>query len=163
MNDIKTGNITITGLADLEKRLLEFPDRLAKNVLAGAFRAGAVVIQREARQIAPRSEAAHILYSKRTKAMKNSGQHYAATKILPGTLKKSIKVRLAPRKSREVPITYWVYVSARIWYWRFVEFGTSKMAAKPFLRAAFDTQKEKALERIREYLAARIEKEAAKR
>lgn len=32
------------------------------------------------------------------------------------------------------------------YYWRFVEFGTSKMPARPFLRPAFESQKEKAVQ-----------------
>lgn len=152
MSDIKTGTISITGLADLEKRLQAFPDKLAGNILRGAIRAGAVAIQQEARRMAPVSDAPHKL-----------GKGSKAVKIQPGTLKKSIKVRLAPRKSRSVPIEYWVYVSKKAWHWKFVEFGTRKMAAKPFMRPAFDTKKEAALDRIREYLAARIEQETAKR
>jgi len=151
VNDIRTGTVQITGLADLEKRLLAFPDKIAKNILGGAIRAGAVVIQKEARHKASVSAEPHYL-----------GKGSKRVLIQPGTLRKSIRVRLAPRKSRSVPIEYWVYVSRKIWSWKFVEFGTSKMAAKPFLRPAFDGFKEAALEKIREYLAARIDKEAAK-
>lgn len=151
MPDIKTGTISITGLSDLEKKLADFPDKIARNILSGAIRAGAVVIQKEARQLAPKSDAPHKL-----------GKGSKAVEIQPGTLKKSIKVRLAPRKSRERPIEYWVYVSKKTWYWKFVEFGTSKMSQKPFMRPAFDAQKIAATEAIRAYLAARIEKEATK-
>jgi HK97 gp10 family phage protein len=151
MPDIKTGTISITGLSDLEKRLMDFPDKIARNILAGAIRAGAVVIQKEARSLAPQSDKSHQL-----------GKGTKAVTIQPGHLKKNIKVRLAPRKKRDVPITYWVYVSGKAWYWKFVEFGTSKMSSTPFMRPSFDTQKQSAVDRIKEYLAARIEKEAAK-
>jgi HK97 gp10 family phage protein len=150
--DIRTGTISITGLADLEKRLMDFPDKLAKNILAGAIRAGAVVIQKEARLLAPASAEAHFL-----------GKGSKRVLIPAGDLKrKGIKVRLAPRKSRERPIEYWVYVSRRNWYWKFVEFGTVKMSAHPFMRPGFEAKKTEAVERIRKYLAARIDKEAAK-
>lgn len=151
MPDIKSGSITITGLADLEKRLLDFPDKIARNILAGAIRAGAVVIQNEARSRAPASDKPHKL-----------GKGSRAVIINPGSLKKAIKVRSAPRKSKQMPITYWVYVSKNNWYWKFVEFGTSKMPSQPFMRPAFDEKKNDAVEKIREYLAARIEKEASK-
>lgn len=151
MPDIKTGTIQITGLSDLEKRLEGFADKLAKNILSGAIRAGAVVIQKEARALAPVSDVSHKL-----------GKGSKAVEIQPGHLRKSIKVRLAPRKSRSVPIEYWVYVSKKAWYWKFVEFGTSKMNRKSFMRPAFDTHKEAALERIKEYLSTRIDKEASK-
>lgn len=150
MPDIKTGTIEISGLAALEKRLEEFPDRLAKNILAGALRAGAVVIQKEARQLAPMSPMAHKL-----------GKGSKAVEIQPGSLKKGIKVRRAPRKLADFALTYWVYVSKKLWYWKFPEFGTSKMSSKPFMRPAFDTKKENAVEAVRDYLNKRIDKEAA--
>jgi len=151
MSDIRTGSIQITGLADLEKRLLAFPDKLAANILGGAIRAGAVVIQKEARAKAPMSDEPHYL-----------GKGSKRVLIQPGTLRKSIRVKKAPRKSRSVPIEYWVYVSKRTWYWKFKEFGTSNMPASPFMRPAFEAMKVKAVEAIRTYLAARIDKEAAK-
>lgn len=150
MSDIKTGTISITGLSDLEKKLDQFSDRIAKNILSGAIRAGAVVIQKEARRFAPQSDKEHQL-----------GKGTKSVIIKPGSLKKAIKVRVAPRKSRTVPITYWVYVSSKMWYWKFVEFGTSKMDSKPFMRPAFDAYKSDALEAIRSYLDARIDKEAS--
>jgi len=151
MADIKTGSIEINGLADLEKRLLDFPDKLARNILGGAIRAGAVVIQREAKELAPRSEDFHIL-----------GKGSKRILIAPGHLKRNIRVRLAPRKQRDVPITDRVYVRRLAGYWKFIELGKSGYPAASFMRKAFDTMKEKALERVREYLAARIAKEAAK-
>jgi HK97 gp10 family phage protein len=60
-------------------------------------------------------------------------------------------------------VTWWVYVRRSLWYWKFVEFGTEKMAARPFIRPAFEAMKMDALERMRQYAAARIEKEAGKR
>lgn len=151
MPDIKTGTISITGLSELEKRLMDFPDKIAKNILSGAIRAGAVVIQKEARALAPVSHEAHYL-----------GKGSKRVEIPPGTLKKSIKVRSAPRRSKDNPIEYWVYVAKKTWYWRFVEFGTSKMASKSFMRPGFDTKKADAVEAIRDYLSKRIDKEAAK-
>jgi len=152
MIDIRTGTISITGLAALEKRLEAFPDKLAKNVLRGAIRAGAAVIQKEAKRLAPVSPDAHKL-----------GKGSKAMLIQPGHLKKNINIRSAKRKTRSVPVEYWVYVSQKAWYWKFVEFGTAKMSMVPFMRPAFDTVRVTATERIREYLAARIEKEAVSR
>lgn len=155
MPDIKTGSVTVTGLSELERQLEQFTDRVAKNIMTGALRAGAVVIQREARQRCPVGREEHWLGKKGGKGR---------VLINPGELKrKGIKVRVAPRKSRSVPVEYWVYVSKRYWYWRFLEFGTAKMSSRPFLRPAFEAMKERAAVAIRDYLGARIEKEAAKK
>ena len=43
-------------------------------------------------------------------------------------------------------------------YGRFVEFGTSKMAAKPFLRPAYDAARAKALKAVQERMSAEVKK-----
>jgi HK97 gp10 family phage protein len=48
------------------------------------------------------------------------------------------------------------------WYAHFVEFGTSKMAARPFMRPAFESRKAGAVEAIKSYLLSRIPKEVEK-
>jgi HK97 gp10 family phage protein len=48
------------------------------------------------------------------------------------------------------------------YYWKFVEFGTSKMSARPFLRPAFEASKLQAVDRIQEYMAERIPREVEK-
>jgi HK97 gp10 family phage protein len=45
-------------------------------------------------------------------------------------------------------------------YWKFMEFGTSKLPATPFLRPAFEAKKEDAIRRIGEKLDERIQKYA---
>lgn len=45
---------------------------------------------------------------------------------------------------------------AGAYYWKFVEFGTSRMAAKPFMRPAFDSRVQDALEVMRAKLAEKI-------
>jgi len=111
VGDIKAGNIQVTGLADLEKRLQVFPDKLARKIMSGAIRAGAVVIQKEAKLRAPRSEKPHLLVSKASKKMKAAGENYMGTWIMPGNLQRNIKVRPVPPKKRNPlrPIEYWVY------------------------------------------------------
>jgi HK97 gp10 family phage protein len=42
------------------------------------------------------------------------------------------------------------------YYWRYIEFGTSKMAARPFLRPAFEAKKEAAIEALTQYIAERF-------
>lgn len=47
-------------------------------------------------------------------------------------------------------------------YWKFLEFGTSTAPARPFLRPAFDGNKDRAVQIIKERLAKAIETEARK-
>jgi HK97 gp10 family phage protein len=157
MNDIKTGTISVSGLADLEKTLLELPDKLAKNVLVGGVRAGANVFRTEARQRAVVAEKEII--------RKFHGQKLT---IQPGFMQKKI----ASWRSRRTQYAVTFNMGIIGWkdrfnkffpfYWRFIEFGTSKISAKPFLRPAFEAKKAAAIEAMRDYLDKRIDKEAPK-
>lgn len=100
----------------------------------------------------------------------------------PGTLRRSIVAKYAPEMSSLGSQVYIVTVRSgkkyqsvqRVrrgqkvtsnedaFYWTFVEFGTSKMSARPFLRPAFVEQQQAAVDRITEKLAERIELEATK-
>lgn len=42
-------------------------------------------------------------------------------------------------------------------YWRFLEFGTVKMPARPFMRPAFDARREDALNKMREVLKVKLQ------
>ena len=58
------------------------------------------------------------------------------------------------RRLSRVGKTYYTYGDA--YYWRFIEFGTRKMRAKPLLRAAFEAEKGRALEVMKSRLAQAI-------
>jgi HK97 gp10 family phage protein len=155
MNDIKQGNISIIGLSELEKVLTEFPDRLAKNILIGGVRAGANVFRSEARQRATVAEKEII--------RKFHGQKIT---VQPGFMQKKIASWRAQRTEYAVTFNIGIagwkdrFTKFFPFYWRFLEFGTSKMAAKPFLRPAFEGKKTQAVEAMRDYMDARIDKEA---
>ena len=151
--------VQITGLSELNRALSEFPERLARNVLRGSVAAGAAVIRKDARERAPRYEGP-----------------VAAGHPPPGTLKRAIYSAQARRLSGLLQQVYQVGVvsgkrtkksgrksgrAADAYYWRFVEFGTVKMAARPFLRPAFEAKKLDAVEAIRAYMAQRIPREVA--
>jgi HK97 gp10 family phage protein len=93
----------------------------------------------------------------------------------PGTLKRAVIMKQIPELSNKNKQTFFVTVrqgkkyrkqgkkgnlSQDAWYWRFVEFGTVKMSAQPFLRPAFDMRKNDALQAIKTRLAQRIEQAA---
>jgi HK97 gp10 family phage protein len=156
---VSYSSVQIKGLAELNRALAELPPRVARNVLRGSVAAGAAVIRDEARVQAPRYE----------------GQ-VAAKHPPPGTLKRAIYSAQARRLSSLLQQVYQVGVisgkrakvgkaksgkSKDAYYWRFVEFGTVKMAARPFLRPAFEAKKMQAVEAIRAYMAERIPREVA--
>ena len=148
-DSVRMGSITIEGLRDLETAMLGFSDKLARQVLSGAIKAGAVVIQKQAREYAPKSDAPHLLKSKK---------QAIGTWIMPGNLKKMIRVKVDKSGTRGYKITYEVYVKNKdSWYWRWVEFGSSKMYGRTFMRSAFEMMKEQATLVVRDYVLSRIE------
>lgn len=151
-------NVQIEGLDQLAAALKELPKRLAKNGLRAAVYAGAKVIRDEAKLKAP--VAIHAL---------------GPNQPPPGTLKRSVIMKQIPELSNQQKQTFFVTVrrgkqyrnqgkkgnlSQDAWYWRFVEFGTTRMAAQPFLRPAFDVKKNEAVTAITKRLAERIEQAA---
>lgn len=138
-------NFTVTGLAELSKKLKEMPVKLARNGLRAAVNAGAEVIRKDAVSRVP---------------------------VDTGRLKKSIYKKQIREKSNNLQQTF--FVGARngkkyrqadkdAYYWRFLEFGTSKLPARPFLRPAFDARKNDAVDAIGRKLKERIDKYAGEK
>ena len=48
------------------------------------------------------------------------------------------------------------------WYAHFLEFGTSKMSAKPFLRPAIESRQDEVLQTTKQYIATRLPQEVEK-
>jgi len=135
----------VHGLKELERKLLEMSPKLAKNALRAAVAAGARVVAAEARKNVP---------------------------VDSGTLRRSIYTKQIREESGDTQQTF--YVGARQgkkeqaknrdgWYFPFVEFGTEKMAARPFMRPAFESTKDAAVQAIKTRLAERIDKLAGEK
>lgn len=151
--------LNIAGLSELRAALRELPDRIARNVLRGAVNAGATVIRAEARVRAP-------VYT----------GEVADGHPPPGTLKRAIYQKQINELSSLTNQVFFVGVrhgkkyrkqgkkgdkSQDAYYWRWVEFGTSTMSARPFLRPAFEAKKLEAVEAMKKYMIERIPKEVA--
>jgi len=121
----------------LLKALKKLPLNIERNVMVGSTRAGAKVVSDEARRLAPRKR---------------------------GVLKKSIGI--TKRKSKRGIVTFSVSPrkSGKVnpFYGRFIELGTSKMIAKPFLRPALEKSVDEVLVASKEYIQKRLPKEVAK-
>ena len=154
----KFESVQVQGLDQLAKALRELPQRVASNGLRAAVYAGAKVIRDEAKLQAPVATS-----------------DLGANQPPPGTLKRSVIMKQIPELSGAQKQTFFVTVrhgkkyrkqgkkgnlSQDAWYWRFVEFGTIKMSARPFLRPAFDMKKHEAVTAIKTRLAQRIEQAA---
>ena len=150
----------VAGLKELQDSLKQLPDNIARNVLRGAVSAGARVVQKEIQSQAPVSTGPV------------SKGHPP-----PGTLKRSIVQKQIKEYSSLFKQTFFVAVrrgkkyqkqgkggnlSQDAFYAAWVEWGTSKMTARPFMRPGWEASKERAMQALKDYLEKRIPLEAAK-
>ena len=120
--------INVEGLDELEKQFDRLIDTSKKKVMMKALNAGVAPIKKEAKAKAP---------------------------VKSGLLKKSIRSK--QMKYTDKP-SVGIYVAGKAYYWWFIENGTSKMAAAPFLRPAADSKHEEGIEKFKEKLKAEIDK-----
>lgn len=129
--------IKIHGMQELRRAMRALPRKVAKKELNKALQPGAVLIREAAKGRAP-----------------SSGDDF--TRKLRGktwskdvfNLKDSIAIRTEKKKYLENAAKKRIGVLSNTrdpndgaWYWRFVEFGTSKQQAQPFLVPAFEELK----------------------
>jgi HK97 gp10 family phage protein len=131
-------------LDELRARLLELPKELQKGPLRSAVSAGAKVVQDKAKELAPLDEGTlkRSIYRTRSRSLSSAVQETHVVGVRYG--------RQYRRRGQDA------------WYWRFLEFGTSKLAARPFLRPAFDQMKVEAVMEIKNKLALAIERSVLK-
>jgi len=129
-----SGNIDIDSLL---RTLKEFPRNIQKNVMIGATRAASNVVRDRARELVPRDTG-------------NLGKSIVSIqrRAEQGQVKFSVTPSRGGKNSG--------------WYAHFIEFGTSKISAKPFMRPAFEQSNNESLEASKKYIAERIPKELAK-
>lgn len=125
--------VRIEGLENLKRKLAEVPKAMRKRVLRNALAAGA----REVRDVA-----------KRNAPVLTLGTSLKAPYRKPGTVKQAIRVRTSKADRRAGDVGVFVNVRPAKagqrgaknpndpFYWRFLEFGTKKMPARPFLQRA---------------------------
>ncbi len=125
--------VQVKGLDELKRKLADVPKALRKRVLRTALAAGA----REVRDVA-----------KRNAPVLNLGTSMKAPYRKAGTVRDAIRVRTSKADRRAGDVGVFVNVRPAKagqrgaknpndpFYWRFLEFGTKKMPARPFLQRA---------------------------
>lgn len=136
---LKKNGFAITGDKELDKLLKDLAPAVAKKILRKALRPAMKPLHKEAKTKAP---------------------------VLEGDLKRSIKLRAAPRSRSHVGID--VVVSKKDWkgdsnfHASFIELGTKDITPEPFLRPAFDTKKNSAKNDVLNRLPQIIDDEVKK-
>ncbi len=141
----------------VQKAIAKLPEVLQQKVVVGATRAAASVIAADAKEKVP---------------------------VRTGLLKKSIGVAKAKKRdTKNGHVKFYVVPKSKIsftakvtvdgqsgklkgkvnaYYAHMVEFGTSKMAAQPFLRPAYENSADKSIKAFQAYALKRVDKEIAK-
>lgn len=148
----------IQGGKELVDVLKKLPEGMGDKVVAGALRSGAKIIQEEAKNSAPVSAIGFSSKSRRDKrtSTKNTKMGQVTELI---HLRDQIKITSAKTDGSETRLK--VYTGKAFWG-LFLEFGTSKMAARPWMRPAFERVKTFVLETIGKTLGKAIETRAEK-
>lgn len=148
-----TVKIELKGFKELGQALKEFGPHVAKNGLRSADFAGARVIRDAAKENVPVDTG--LLKSQIYAARRRTPEHVATYSIRVRAKGKVTKVRRLKGK-------YTTAAPPPV-YGKFLEFGTSKMAARPWLRPALLSNADKAIEAIKAGLSKAIERAAKKR
>lgn len=118
--------------------------KAAEEAVRPAAQAGAQVFYDEVKQRVPMSAKPH----------KSGKKTYT-----PGSLRRAVYQAYADKESGDGKAMYRVsWNKTHAFYGRFVEFGTSKMAAQPFLRPAYDAARLKALQAAKTRMQEEVKK-----
>lgn len=152
----------VEGLQELRRTLKELPRRTQKKITRKAVSEGAKPIVKKAKQLVPLLKAP-VPHRKRGTVRKNirykvrvSGDNAEVSIWVKGLASEKIvnfkaSTGKAGRDNPDDPF-----------YWWFVEFGTRKMAARPFMRPAYESEKDNAFHKILESIDRGIQQELLK-
>ncbi|MBL4730279.1 MAG: HK97 gp10 family phage protein [Sulfurimonas sp.] len=147
MANVNGVDVKVSGVEDLLRKLKSFPIKFQKNVITGAIRAGAAAITKEARRNVPRDDG-YLKKSLKTIKRKTKDKSIIKFSVVPHT-RTIHKVQDANGEKRYN-------------YGGHIEFGSSKAAAHPYLRPAFESKGSEAIEIAKKYMKKRIDREVAK-
>lgn len=134
----------------LESAFKKLSDAVGENALRAAGAAGAALLRDEAK--------VQLDSALSSATMKGDKPSSPTGKLRDNIIIKRLEESAKGNESQTYIVTP---RSKPAFYWRFLEFGTVKMPARPFMRPAFDAQREDALNKMREVLKVKL-KEALK-
>lgn len=157
--------VNIEGLAEIQRKLKLLPDRIGKNAMRRALRKGANVIRDAARNNAKRIDDPET----REQIWKNivtQGAGRRRERAAGGPMMR-VGVLGGAKNRKRGGGTYEVGGSSSnpggdTFHWRYLEFGTSKMRAQPFMRPAASTAAPEVFSTFAQAASVEIDKELPK-
>ena len=149
--------LRIQGLDEAIKTLKQLPDRIRKKHLGAAMRLGARIIVNDARKRVPVDTG----FIKKNITQKSSSRRVGdrAYRVSVG-VNNDIKKSGLQGTSTKNKTGLTGFANAPSYYWRFLEFGTSKMQARPFIRPAGEENKGAVFAKVTSALRSSIAKDA---
>lgn len=144
-------NLDFGGLLDLSQELEVLSKAESRQVLRKAVRAGAQVVRDEIEARAP------VKTGKLARNIVVSSGRAPAGEAVAG-----VRIRGVNPAGTNSDTTTKANNRNNAFYWRFVELGTSKMAAHPFVRPAYDARQEEASQAAFAEMAHAIDEVLAK-
>lgn len=151
--------VKLEGFKELKEALKKLPEEIRMKPLQTAVSQSAKVVQEKAKTLAPIKTGELRDNIVRYRARKYSNKDQVTYHV---GMKKEWIAFADNNKNRRSKLVGKKYSRDKIYYWRFHEFGTFKMAAKPFLRPGFDSTKNEQLKVMQEILGQSIERIAKK-
>lgn len=121
--------IRLTGTKEIAKKLKAMDANLRKKAVDPSLRAGIKEFVEEAKAQAP---------------------------VKTGKLRDSIKARKDGRSSTRGSTMYIAGVVKAAFYWIFIEYGTSRISAKPFMRPAWEASNKRAIDKTIDTLRKKL-------
>ncbi len=140
---------TVEGLRELQEKLRQFGPKIGGSILARAAGQAMQSVLKQAKASAPIGTEPHKTYKVRL--------------VAPGFLSRNIGSKTFISKDKTFAKAMVGPKREAFYGTAFVERGTSKMAAQPFLVPAYEANRGAVLERFKVRLKAIIEREAKKR
>lgn len=141
--------VEVKGLRELNSALHQLPDRVNRRVLRASVAPAADLIRKEAQRRAP-VDTGRLEQSIIIKRVTGERAELATYIVVP----------LHGKKAQQTK-KWGTAVDLDAYYWTFIEFGTAKMHAQPFMRPAFESLKGTALDVIVDSLKIGVDREAA--
>ncbi|MBF0438308.1 MAG: HK97 gp10 family phage protein [Magnetococcales bacterium] len=138
--------VTVEGLSELSNALRQMSVRLQANGVAAAIYAAAAIIRNQAKANAPVQTGT---LKRAIYASKDRSKTTTTTKAMIVGVRKGKKLRTVNSRGRNT--------SRDAYYADWVEFGTKKTPAQPFLRPAFESTKEEALGALKTRLSKAVD------
>lgn len=150
--------VDIKGLKELQNALNQLPEKIQGRPVRSAVGAAAKVVMDEAKRRVPidTGQLCKAIYRGRSRSMSAKGKETYVVGIRKGKAKYANTAK--NRRMNRVGKSY--QTRGEAYYFRYIEFGTAKMAAKPFLRPAFESKKNEAVRVMQQRLLEAIDKTA---